>query len=357
MTARSLPRLAVLVFVAAACSSGPIDEATAASDVAPTTSTVLTTDSSAGLPTTQLGTGQPVAAADLCAGLVASTSGRVSDDDLIETSGLVASVDHDVLWAHNDSGGPAEIFAMTPAGEAISSFTVPVDQIDTEAIGLADGVLHLADIGDNSTKRADVVVYRFAEPDPSTGEPIGKVDEIRLSYPDGPHDAEAFAVDPRTGDFIIIDKKLRIGGPGGGLLSAAPATIFVASPPLDPGSPVTLEARGSVDLPGLEARSEALQPGGLVGESGAGGLATGLDIHPSGSMIALRTYASVWLFPRAEGQSVSEALSGEGCEAPTVVEDQGEAVAFLGDASVGFVTVAEGVNPPINATLAAGATG
>ena len=43
---------------------------------------------------------------------------------------------------------------------------------------------------------------------------LAGVDALRLRYPDGPHNAEAMLVDPRTGDLVIITK-VATGGPAG----------------------------------------------------------------------------------------------------------------------------------------------
>ena len=54
-------------------------------------------------------------------------------------------------------------------------------------------------------------MVRFAEPDLSG--PRGQqldveaVEEFRLTYPDGPHDAEAMFVDLATGDLYIVTKE------------------------------------------------------------------------------------------------------------------------------------------------------
>ena len=52
---------------------------------------------------------------------------------------------------------------------------------------------------------------RFAEPDLAgqRGQQLDveEAEEFRLSYPDGPHDAEALLVDPVTGDLFIVTKE------------------------------------------------------------------------------------------------------------------------------------------------------
>ncbi|MDH3683576.1 MAG: hypothetical protein OEV40_26960 [Acidimicrobiia bacterium] len=86
----------------------------------------------------------------------------------------------------------------------------------------------------------------------------------------------------------------------------------------------------------------------LPAQLGLGGLATGADVRADGAVIAVRTYATVWLFARAEGQTIADALGSVPCEAPTRPEAQGEAIAFVADGTNGFMTVSEGRNPDLN---------
>jgi hypothetical protein len=303
----------------------------------------------------QAGSSPAAAGADdgagLCTGLTADAAGRVARDDLVELSGLASGAGHQgVLWAHNDSGSRPAVFALDVSGADRGRVEVPVDTpwIDVEDMALAEGQLHLADIGDNDRQRQDVVVYRFAEPDPADTAITGTVDEIHLRYPDGARDAEAFLVDPDTGALVVIDKDIKLALAGDALLSAADANIYVATPPFSPGETVTLQHAGTIALDRLSTETQAPPPSGLVGQIGAAGVATGADISGDGRVIALRTYATVWLFARAEGQSIAEALAGDPCEAPTVPEEQGEAVAFLDGSTSALVTIGEGANPAVN---------
>ncbi len=69
--------------------------------------------------------------------------------------------------------------------------------------------LYIGDIGDNRRSRRDVVVFRVEEP--AAGRP-GATSETQMStplrfrYPDAPHDAEALALHPHTGDIYFIVK-------------------------------------------------------------------------------------------------------------------------------------------------------
>lgn len=329
---------------AAASPSSPISAAS-------TASTVATTGSE---PEVGAGGDTPIDVSELCRGLRATSDGRVEHAGLIELSGLVASVRNEgVVWAHNDSGRAPAVFAIGTSGANLGSFLLPgVSAVDIEDIALTDGALHLADIGDNDGERAEIAVYRFPEPEPGTGDSIGEgdVEVIRLAYPDGPRDAEAFLVDPLTGQFVIIEKVFGVGGGGGGFLGPTEATIYVADPPFD-GGINELRPAGTVAMDVLADRATAPPPeGALFTAAGLEGLATGADIRADGRVLAVRTYATVWLFARNDGETVVDALASEPCEAPTLVEDQGEAVALLSTTDGSFVTASEGPNPAWNTT-------
>jgi hypothetical protein len=126
----------------------------------------------------------------------------------------------------------------------------------------------------------------------------------------------------------------------------ATAASFVFEGPLDGASdrPVELRAVGMIDMPTLDERAyrSPRHPAGLIG---AGGVPTGGDVSVEGSLVALRTYETVWLWTRSEPQSVAEALLGEPCEVRAAFERQGEAVAF---APGGLVTLGEGEGRPLH---------
>ena len=75
--------------------------------------------------------------------------------------------------------------------------------------------LYIGDIGDNSERRSEIIVYRVPEPtitaaDASSTKSKPRVTEsaeaIHLRYPDGKHDAETLMVHPVTGSLFIVTK-------------------------------------------------------------------------------------------------------------------------------------------------------
>ncbi|MFL6204182.1 MAG: hypothetical protein ACJ739_02410 [Acidimicrobiales bacterium] len=260
-------------------------------------------------------------------------AGTVADGRLVELSGVAASRRHaGVLWAHNDSGGAAEVYALGLDGRALGAYPINgASATDWEDIAVGPGpgggsYLFVGDIGDNGTERSSVTVYRVAEPatkPAAPGAPLPGAAAIQLTYPTGPADAEALLVDPRTGDLIIVTKVWS----GNGRIFVAPAKD------LQPGGTVMMSDAGAV-------------PGGT--------LVTGGDISPDGSTVALRTYGSVLLFARGSG-SVATALRGKACSGPQAAERQGEAVAFARDGASIF-TISEGDHPPVHRSGAPAAT-
>jgi hypothetical protein len=286
-------------------------------------------------------------AATLCAAPAQPVSSTVvAVAELVETSGLAASRRNEgVLWGNNDSGDSARVIAFDVTGAARGVYDIAgAEAIDWEDMALGPGphgedYLYLGDIGDNSAERAEIVVYRALEPDVGEGASGGVIngaEALALRYPDTPHDAETLLVDPRSGSLIIVTKELITGNAG----------VYEASAALLDAGGGTLVNIGEIEKARLTpADTPPDDAGPLV--RGVGYLPTGGDISADGSLIALRTYATVWLFARAEDASIADAFAGAACEAPSAVEPQGEALAFDAN-STGYFTISEGANPPLH---------
>jgi hypothetical protein len=250
-------------------------------------------------------------------GVAAAAPAPVVSNELVEASGLAASRAHpSVLWAHNDSGDTARVFAIGFDGADLGTWTVPsLTALDWEDMAIgpdpASGgdALYVGDIGDNAQSRASVTVVRFAEPDPGAGSGSTAAPEVlTLTYPDGPHDAEALLVDPVDATVVVVTKE-----------TSGPAHMFVTPAGTVFGGSATLESAGNVPL----------------------ALVTAGDAAPDGAAVMLRTYGGVRMYRRAAGQSIADALGTAGCDAAAAAENQGEAAAFLAG-SDGYVTVSEG---------------
>ena len=274
--------------------------------------------------------------------LAASTHGPVANPNIVEASGIAAShlVD-DVYWVHNDSGdSPARVFAVGGDGRDLGEYTVEnADNYDWEDIAVGPGpaagvsYLYLADIGGNIAPRTSLSVYRAPEPVvdttalASTPKTLTGTEELTLTYPDGPHDAEGFMVDPVTGDFFVVTKAL------------TSAQVFRAPANLPEGSTTALTQVATVGLGSLP------------------GLVTAADVSPAGDVVALRTYTNVLMYQRPNGQPLEAAFSQPVClgAAPGIgtapnQELQGEALGFTRSGN-GYVTIAEGSHPYLHRFL------
>lgn len=136
---------------------------------------------------------------------------RFEDDRITESSGLAASRRHrDVYWTHNDSGyAPTRIYAVDGvSGDTVATVTLQgVTGRDLEAVSLGpDGRIYVGDIGDNRGGTwPEVWIYRFPEPKRLRDVTLTP-ERFTVRYEDGPRDAEALMVHPRTGEVYIASK-------------------------------------------------------------------------------------------------------------------------------------------------------
>jgi hypothetical protein len=266
-----------------------------------------------------------------------TVAGTLEPASLVELSGLAASRRHsEVLWAHNDSGAPPELFALGPDGAALGAYAIEgADAVDWEDLavgpgpGRRDQVLYVGDVGDNRAARPSTTIYRVAEP---AGAPDGAggtlpvLDATALRHPGGPVDIEALVVDPVDGDVLLITKDL-LGASR--VLQVTPSQL---------GSPDPVE---TTEVAAFQVPLGTALTGGLPGT-----MVTGADVSPDGSVVLVRTYQAVLAFERPVGAPLAEAFATRPCSAPQADEAQGEAIAFTADADA-YVTIGEGQGVPV----------
>lgn len=247
---------------------------------------------------------------DPCAYEAGVQRGNVASEELTEISGVEKMKDY--YWVHNDSSNDGLVYAIEPDGDTIGTAWIEdYLLIDPEDAAKFDGNLYIGDIGDNGSNREFIRVFRFPEPDPEFA--VGGVESFHITYPDGPHDAEAMAVDS-DGSLFILTKS-----------SSGESGVYKLEAPLSDGelTLVTTLDFGSTDLPG----------------------STGLTSAASDeTRVVLRTYTHVFLWPRL-GRSFDEIVATPPeCILDIETEPQGEAIALTRD---GLVTISEGLNPAI----------
>ncbi|HYV30288.1 MAG TPA: hypothetical protein VEO53_04160, partial [Candidatus Binatia bacterium] len=236
--------------------------------------------------------------------------GTVTDPDIIEASGIIASRQNPgVVWTHNDSGFPGSVFALSTNGALLARYCIPnVFYGDFEDIAFGPGpspefqYIYLGDIGDNFSTRPNIRVFRFPEPAVyayQTNSPVVAWvpgwQEIALTYPDGPFNAEALMVDPLSGDLFIATK-----------LTNSSRIYRATRAELDGGGPIALTFIREISFYKV----------------------SGGDISVDGKLVALRRGGTAWAWVRQSGQSIGDTLGGSGVEIPVATEPNGEAIGF-----------------------------
>ncbi|TFV63189.1 UNVERIFIED_ORG: hypothetical protein E4P37_15285 [Bacillus sp. AZ43] len=256
---------------------------------------------------------------------------QITDERLAELSGLVAVGDR--LLAMNDGGEELAVYLLDAACQVIDVQTAAVDPYDPEDMAVAaDGTVWLADTGDNDQARATVALLAM-RPDGSTG-------VHRLTYPDGPHDAEALLLAPDGTPYVVTKEVLGASG------------VYSPTAPLVDGGTVALAKVASVNL------TFTGTPGGPVGQAGQL-LVTGGAVSGDGRHLALRTYTDAYVWPLT-GSDVAGALAAPPVRIPLPDSPQGEAVTFAADGAH-LLVASESVpsdltRVPLSAEVTAGAS-
>ena len=239
----------------------------------------------------------------------------LQDPRITESSGLVASsTSDDVLYTHNDSGDVARFFAIDRHCRTLATFLLSgVQARDWEDISRGPGhTLWLGDIGDNSAIRdRGILVHRVTEPGPAEGVVRVASTAYRLHYPDGPHDAEALLVHPRTGQLLIVTKAF-VGG-----------RVYAAPLPLRADAPNLLRKVGDVPVPEV----------------------TGGDISPDGTHLVLRNYTAAYEWDVARDDVIG-ALRAAPVRVPLPASPQGEGITYTRDGQ-GLIVSSEGLSSPL----------
>ena len=255
-------------------------------------------------------------------------TGTVVDGSLDELSGVAASWRNPgVLWVLEDHAGPNTVFGLDPSGATVASITLETttnNDWESLAVGPCGDTtcIFVGDIGDNDHDRPWHGVLRIPEPEvleDSTLTLAITPDIFPYVFPDGAWDSEGMAVLP-DGRPVLFSKEYDTA-----------QTSAYAFPILVPDSTTTLEYLGRFST-------------GVDGDTGAAAV-TGADLWPDGERLILRTYGHIWEFPLSDGD-LSTVDAAARVERSTGEERQGEAISYDPIART-FVTVSEGVNPPL----------
>ena len=220
-------------------------------------------------------------------------AGQVSHPELPEISGIVKSSYGDFYWVHNDSGDLPRVYAIDGDSRPVKPFLRMSDDkwpghrihnawhTDWEDIALSDGVLYLADVGNNGNARRDLGVYAVNEADPRTVTTMRALKFIPIRYPDQRRfPAEQWHFDCEA--VFVADGKL-----------------YFLTKHRRPGERASQEP--GVKLYRLDTQhldSENILT--LVGRREDVVMATGADLSPDAMRLAVSTYSALWLFDRPE---------------------------------------------------------
>lgn len=254
------------------------------------------------------------------------TAQPAAAQELPEASGIAISRNAPgVLWLHNDSGEPV-LMAVGSNGTTRGRIRVTgasVQDWEDIDVGPCPGgsCIYIGDIGDNGGNRRNVVIYRIPEPE-SPGETSVSAESMRLTYPDGAHDAESLIVMP-DGSILIVSKGER-----------GPIAIYRVPGGFRSGAAVQLERVA------------------MIGEANGGERGvrrnqriTGGAASPDGRWIALRTLYSVTFYSAGDFArgDVREVMR---YDVSALRERQGEGIAIGVDGAVWLASEGGGRNRP-----------
>lgn len=273
-------------------------------------------------------------------------AGERLDARIEEASGLAASSLVDGrYWTHNDSRAfyadpPTQPILYAIGADGVLSGELWLEGLkpyDWEAVSAfrfkGKPYLMIADMGDNRARRGrGIRLDAVEEPGRIEGELRRKPAwTLRLSYSDGPRDAESMAVDVEEGMVYVLSKR------------DTPPRLYRAPLLAGKGGARTLEFMGDTvpfDAPLQTDAPSSLNVLPFTHQP------TDMAFAPDRREVAVLTYAHVYVFGRMEGQTWLEALRGR----PKVIDlpgaQQYEGISYTRDGK-GWVIVQEGEGSPV----------
>jgi hypothetical protein len=243
-------------------------------------------------------------------------------DDLEESSGVAASRDYPgVFWTHNDSGWDPVVFAIDSTGTILARVRVEgAHNRDWEDIEIApctpgqpQDCLFIGDIGDNNERHQRIAVFRIPEPNPWTDSVSAPATAIRVTYPDGPRDAEA---------LFVTDRGIHIVNKG----RSHAIDLFRISPPYRTGRITELTHLQRLAPPPTSVSAQV----------------TAAAASADHRRVILRTYGGLQFF-EVEGDTLVPLGRPSGLVAPD--QGQGEGADFLGGGRFVLTSEAQGGQP------------
>lgn len=229
-------------------------------------------------------------------------AGIVTDPALGELSGLARSQSQrDRYWAINDGGFGNHLLLIDGRGRVQRKIAVAgavnVDWEDLASFRWRnENWLLIADTGDNAGIRDHVSLWLLREPAPESGK-SGPVQQLRLRYPDEPHDVEAVTVDAVEGQIYLLTK--RMVPP---ILFRVPLTAFGRQ------DVVVVERVAELDRLPQPTEDEIVRDGSL---SRYRSQATAMELDCTRRGLLVLTYDAIYRYMRRPDQSWELALAGQ----------------------------------------------
>ena len=232
--------------------------------------------------------------------------GKLTNSKLTEVSGITPySFKDGYFWVHNDSGDKANLYLIDTLGKLTQIVNLKgVKAIDWEDISRInyknESYLVVGDIGNNLKNRDTLSIYILKEPKIDLSKNtndilhVDKVKQIKFTYTDKNHDAEALFVDPISNNIYIATKR------------DFKSLLFKL--PFDLKSNETYRVSPLLELPFTFTVSA--------------------DISFSGEDILIKNLTNIFYWKRNLKESVEQTLSKEAIKIPYLPEPQGEAICF-----------------------------
>ncbi len=212
-----------------------------------------------------------------------------------ESSGLARTTEANVFYTMGDAGNGPVIFKVKDTGELLDRIKLPVGNRDWESLSEdTNGNLYVADAGNNSNNRKDLVIYKLKPAAPS------QVQSIKFSYPD----QQDFPPKKKERNF---DSEASLWHNGG-------LYLFTR----DRGRERTSKVYLLPDEPGEYVAKK-------VAELSVDGQVTGADISPDGKKLVLVSGNKFFLF---EGENMTEILKATPTEISIKGAGQTEGILF-----------------------------
>lgn len=258
--------------------------------------------------------------------------GELKSGEINESSGIaVSKCAPNVLWTHNDSGDGPFIYALSETGGSLGTWRVSgAENIDWEDIASyrdSNGrcYLYIGEIGNNEFRRNEMRIYMVPEPETNASTKGTKRNDaletlpatlVTFRYADGPHNAEALLVHPKTGDIYVLTK-------------SRSETSGVYKIPAGSSGTVTAAKIGEISVPAI--------PDGMI---------TGGDISPDGTRVVVCDYFAAYELILPDGKPFDEIWKAKPLRIELGKRKVGEAVGYSPDGRTIFAT-SEGKGSPL----------